>query len=250
MSKSEARVALVTGGTRGIGESISRGLARHGAKVVAVCASNLKHAQEFAAKVKDEDGVELDIRQANVGNPSDCQTLVDQVVADYGRIDYLVNNAGIVRDRTAIKMQLLDFDQVMKVNLYGPFFLAKAALPHMFDANFGRIVNISSFVGETGRVGQSNYAASKSGLFGLTKTLALETAGKGVTVNCVIPGAIETEMSGSLPPEILQSVIDMVPMKAMGTGDDIAEAVRFFCSDEAKYITGALLPVAGGLLMM
>ncbi|MBK7723098.1 MAG: 3-oxoacyl-ACP reductase FabG [Austwickia sp.] len=250
MSKIEARVALVTGGTRGIGESISRGLARDGAKVVAVCNSHRDHAMEFAEKVKAEEGYDIDIRQGNVGNPADCQRIVDEIAADYGRLDYLVNNAGIVRDRTAVKMQLLDFDQVMKVNLYGPFFMAKAALPHFFDAGFGRIVNISSFVGETGRVGQANYAASKSGLFGLTKTLALETAGKGITVNCVIPGAIETEMSGSLPPEILQAVIDMVPMKAMGTGDDIAAAVRFFCSDEAKYVTGALLPVAGGLLMM
>lgn len=250
MTKIEDRVALVTGGTRGIGESISRDLARFGAKVVAVCNSHRDHANEFAARVKAEEGLEIDIRQGNVGNPADCQRIVDEIETDYGRLDYLVNNAGIVRDRTALKMQLLDFDQVMKVNLYGPFFMAKAAIPHFLEDGFGRIVNISSFVAETGRIGQSNYAASKSGLFGLTKTLALEMAGKGITVNCVIPGAIETEMSGSLPPEILQTVIDMVPMKAMGTGEDIAAAVRYFCSDEAKYVTGALLPVAGGLLMM
>ena len=128
--------------------------------------------------------------------------------------------------------------------------MAKAALPHMIEKGFGRIVNVSSFVGETGRIGQSNYSASKAGLFGLTKTLALETATKGVTVNCIIPGAIETEMSGSLPAEILQAVIDMVPMKKMGQGEDIAEAVKYLVSEEAGYVTGALLPVAGGLLMM
>lgn len=250
MSENEARVALVTGGTRGIGSSISLVLARAGYKVVAVCNSHRSAADEFAAKAKSSEGLDIDVRQANVGNPADCETVINAVVNDYGRIDILVNNAGIVRDRSALKMQLLDFDQVMKVNLYGPFFMAKAALPHMIEKGFGRIVNVSSFVGETGRIGQSNYSASKAGLFGLTKTLALETATKGVTVNCIIPGAIETEMSGSLPAEILQAVIDMVPMKKMGQGEDIAEAVKYLVSEEAGYVTGALLPVAGGLLMM
>ncbi len=249
MSTNDTRVALVTGGTRGIGASISRRLAEDGAKVVAVFNSHAAEADEYAAHAHEEH-LDIEVRHANVANPSDCQTIVESVVRDHGRIDYLVNNAGIVRDRTAVKMQLLDWDQVIKTNLYGPFFLAKAALPHFIEQGFGRIVNISSFVGETGRVGQSNYAAAKSGLFGLTKTLALETAGKGVTVNCVIPGAIETEMSGKLPQEILQAVIDMVPMKKMGSPDDIASAVRYLCSDEAGYITGALLPVTGGLLMM
>ena len=162
-----------------------------------------------------------------------------------------ISVGGRVADRrTVLGSQLLDWDQVIKTNLYGPFFLAKAALPHFIEQGFGRIVNISSFVGETGRIGQSNYAASKAGLFGLTKTLALETAGKGITVNCVIPGAIETEMSRKLPAEILQTVIDMVPMKKMGSPEDIAEAVQFLCSDKAGYITGALIPVTGGLLMM
>ena len=250
MSNNEARVALVTGGTRGIGSSITLVLARAGYKVVAVCNSHRSAADAFAAEAKSGEGLEIDVRQANVANPADCESIVNSVIRDYGRLDILVNNAGIVRDRSALKMQLLDFDQVMKTNLYGPFFMAKAALPKMIEHGFGRIINISSFVGETGRIGQSNYSASKAGLFGLTKTLALETAQKGVTVNCVIPGAIETEMSGSLPAEILQAVIDMVPMKKMGQGEDIAEAVKSLASDEAGYVTGALLPVAGGLLMM
>ncbi|MCB1254715.1 MAG: 3-oxoacyl-ACP reductase FabG [Austwickia sp.] len=250
MSNNEARVALVTGGTRGIGSSITLVLARAGYKVVAVCNSHRSAADTFAAEAKSGEGLEIDVRQANVANPADCESIVNSVIRDYGRLDILVNNAGIVRDRSALKMQLLDFDQVMKTNLYGPFFMAKAALPKMIEHGFGRIINISSFVGETGRIGQSNYSASKAGLFGLTKTLALETAQKGVTVNCVIPGAIETEMSGSLPAEILQAVIDMVPMKKMGQGEDIAEAVKYLASDEAGYVTGALLPVAGGLLMM
>jgi NAD(P)-dependent dehydrogenase (short-subunit alcohol dehydrogenase family) len=249
MSTNDTRVALVTGGTRGIGASISRRLAQDGTKVIAVFNSHAAEANEYAAHASD-DHLDIEVRHANVANPTDCQTLVDSVVRDHGRLDWLVNNAGIVRDRTAIKMQLLDWDQVIKTNLYGPFFLAKAAIPHFTEAGFGRIINISSFVGETGRVGQANYAAAKSGLFGLTKTLALETAGKGITVNCIIPGAIETEMSGKLPAEILQAVIDMVPMKKMGSPDDIASAVHYLCSEEAGYITGALLPVTGGLLMM
>ncbi|MBL8929458.1 MAG: 3-oxoacyl-ACP reductase FabG [Kineosporiaceae bacterium] len=249
MSTTQTRVALVTGGTRGIGASISQVLAAGGAKVVAVYNSHAESAEDYAKKAA-ADGLDIEVRHANVANPTDCQSVVEAVIRDHGRLDHLVNNAGIVRDRTAIKMQLLDWDQVIKTNLYGPFFLAKAALPHFIEQGFGRIVNISSFVGETGRIGQSNYAASKAGLFGLTKTLALETAGKGITVNCVIPGAIETEMSRKLPAEILQTVIDMVPMKKMGSPEDIAEAVQFLCSDKAGYITGALIPVTGGLLMM
>jgi NAD(P)-dependent dehydrogenase (short-subunit alcohol dehydrogenase family) len=250
MSENEARVALVTGGTRGIGSSISLVLARAGYKVVAVCNSHRSEADAFAASAKSGEGLDIEVRQANVANPADCESVVNGVLRDHGRLDVLVNNAGIVRDRSALKMQLLDFDQVMKTNLYGPFFMAKAALPSMIEKGYGRIINISSFVGETGRIGQSNYSASKAGLFGLTKTLALETAQKGRHRELHHPGAIETEMSGSLPAEILQSVIDMVPMKKMGQGEDIAEAVKYLASAEAGYVTGALLPVAGGLLMM
>ncbi|PID54666.1 MAG: 3-oxoacyl-ACP reductase [Micrococcales bacterium] len=250
MSENETRVALVTGGTQGIGSGITRRLALDGAKVVTGCINPPSVVEPFVAKLKEEDGVEIDSRYANFANPADCQKIIDDIVRDYGRIDYLVNNAGIVRDRTALKMQLLDFDQVMKTNLYGPFFLIKAALPHFLEAGFGRVVNISSFVAETGRIGQSNYAAAKAGLIGMSKTLALETATKGVTVNCIIPGAIKTEMTAKLPEDILQAVIDTVPMGEMGTPEDIASGVAFFCRDDARYITGAVLPVTGGLLMM
>ncbi len=249
MSDNEARVALVTGGTRGIGSAISRCLAKEGAKVVAVYNSNTKAATAYSEAAKSE-GLEIDIRQANVANTSDCQTLVDSIFSDYGRIDWLVNNAGIVRDRTAVKMNQLDWDQVIKTNLSGPFWLAKAALPYMYEANYGRIVNISSFSGALGRVGQSNYAAAKSGLFGLTKTLALESAQKGVTVNCVIPGAVTTEMTAKLPQEIIDAVTETIPMRDWASGDDIADAVRYLCSDGARYVTGVLLPVTGGLLMI
>jgi NAD(P)-dependent dehydrogenase (short-subunit alcohol dehydrogenase family) len=141
---------------------------------------------------------------------------------------------------------MLDWEQVIRTNLSGPFFMSQAVLPHFLERGFGRIVNISSFVGQTGRFGQANYPAAKAGLFGLTKTLALETATKGITVNCVLPDAIKTDMASKIPEDILQAVIDTIPMHALGTPDDVAEAVRYLVSDEAHYLTGALVPVAVG----
>jgi acetoacetyl-CoA reductase len=249
MSGEQDRVAVVTGGTRGIGAAISARLARHGAKVAAVYNRNAEAADSFAKMASDE-GLTVSLHQANVGNPNDCRRVIDEVMNHYKRIDYLVNNAGIVRDRTALKLSMLDWEQVIRTNLSGPFFMSQAVLPIFLEREFGRIVNISSFVGQTGRFGQANYAAAKSGLFGLTKTLALETATKGITVNCVLPGAIKTEMLSKVPEDILQTVIDTIPMHALGTPDDVAEAVRYLVSDEAHYLTGALVPVAGGLLMI
>jgi acetoacetyl-CoA reductase len=243
------RVAIVTGGTRGIGAAISRDLAGDGATVAAVYNTNRKGAEQFLEQAL-ADGLPISLHQANVANPGDCQRVCDEVLLRYGRVDYLINNAGAVRDRTALKMQLLDWDQVIKTNLYGPFFMSKSVLGHMLDRGSGRIVNIGSFVARTGRIGQANYSAAKSGLFGLTRTLALETAQKGVTVNCVIPGAIETEMSTAIPEHILEAVLETVPMHEFGTPEDVAQAVRYLVSEEAHYLTGVFLPVAGGLVMM
>jgi len=249
MNDMNERVALVTGGTRGIGAAISTHLAQHGARIAAVYNRNAEAADAFAKEAGDK-GLSVSLHRADVGNFGDCQRVVHEVLHQYERIDYLVNNAGIVRDRTAIKLSMLDWEQVIRTNLSGPFFMSQAVLPHFLDRGFGRIVNISSFVGQTGRFGQANYAAAKAGLFGLTKTLALETATKGITVNCVLPGAIKTEMLSKIPEDILQTVIDAIPMHALGTPDDVAEAVRYLVSDEAHYLTGALVPVAGGLLMI
>jgi NAD(P)-dependent dehydrogenase (short-subunit alcohol dehydrogenase family) len=192
----------------------------------------------------------VSLHQADVGNPGDCQRVVHEVLRQYGRIDYLVNNAGVTHDRTAMKMSPLQWEQVIRVNLSGPFYMSQAVLPHFVEREFGRIVMISSYVGQSGRFGQANYAASKAGLFGLTKVLALETAAKGITVNCVVPGAIKTEMLDTIPEEILKAAIAQIPMHVMGAPDDVAEAVRYLVSDEAHYLTGVLLTVAGGLLMM
>jgi acetoacetyl-CoA reductase len=178
MNDTQDRIALVTGGTRGIGAAISTRLAQHGARVAAVYNRDAEAADAFA-KMASDNGLTVSLHQANVGNPGDCQRVVNEVLRHYGGIDYLVNNAGVVHDRTALKMSLLDWEQVIRVDLSGPFYMAKAVLPHFLERGFGRIVNISSIVGQTGRIGQANYSAAKAGLFGLTKTLALETATKG-----------------------------------------------------------------------
>ena len=249
MNHMNERVALVTGGTRGIGAAISTHLAQHGARIAAVYNRNIEAAESFA-KEAGNNGLSVSLHQADVGNPGNCQRVVHEVLRQYGRIDYLVNNAGVTHDRTAMKMSPLQWEQVIRVNLSGPFYMSQAVLPHFVEREFGRIVMISSYVGQVGRFGQANYAASKAGLFGLTKVLALETAAKGITVNCVVPGAIKTEMSAAVPEEILKAAVDQIPMHAMGMPDDVAEAVRYLLSDEAHYLTGVLLTVAGGLLMM
>jgi acetoacetyl-CoA reductase len=249
MNGTQDRVALVTGGTRGIGAAISTRLAETGARVAAVYNRNVRVADAFAKAASDK-GQAVSLHQANVGNPGDCQRVVHEVLRQYGRIDYLVNNAGAVHDRTALKMSALDWEQVIRVDLSGPFYMSQAVLGHFLEREFGRIVMISSYVGQVGRYGQANYAAAKAGLFGLTKTLALETATKGITVNCVVPGGIKTDMTAALPEEILKAAVDQIPMHALGTPDDVAEAVRYLVSDEAHYLTGVLVPVAGGLLMM
>ena len=249
MNDMNERVALVTGGTRGIGAAISTHLAQHGARIAAVYNRNAQAADAFAKEVSNK-GLSVSLHQADVGNPGDCQRVVHEVLRQYGRIDYLVNNAGVTNDRTAMKMSPLQWEQVIRVNLSGPFYMSQAVLPHFVEREFGRIVMISSYVGQSGRFGQANYAASKAGLFGLTKVLALETAAKGITVNCVVPGAIKTEMLDTIPEEILKAAIAQIPMHVMGAPDDVAEAVRYLVSDEAHYLTGVLLTVAGGLLMM
>jgi acetoacetyl-CoA reductase len=249
MNKTDNRVALVTGGTRGIGAAISRQLAQDGALVAAVYNRDVAAADAFAKALAD-DGLAVSLYQANVGNPGACQQATAQILREHGRIDYLINNAGAVHDRTALKMTMLQWERVIRTNLSGPFFMAQAVLPHMIERGSGRIVNISSFVGQTGRIGQANYSAAKAGLFGLTKTLALETADKGITVNCIVPGAIMTDMVAKLPANIIDAVTQTIPMGTLGKPEDIAAAVRYLVSDEAQYVTGALLPVTGGLLMM
>src|SRR6266508_1363863 len=240
----DRRVAIVTGGTRGIGAAITSSLARSGVHVAAGYSRNQSAAEELARKLSAE-GASVSVHQGDVGVPEDCQRVVGEVLAATGRIDYLVNNAGITLYKTVRKMTVEDWHAVLRINLSGTFYMCRAVLDRMLERQFGRIVNISSVVGQKGNVGQVNYAASKSGLFGLTRSLALEVARKGITVNCVAPGYIETEMAAAVPANIVEKIVAGIPVGRAGQGHDIARAVQFLVDDNADYITGSVISVNG-----
>ena len=184
-----------------------------------------------------------------MGVPGDCLRVIEEVLSLHGRVDVLVNNAGITVDKTVRRMTVEDWHAVLRVNLSGAFYMIQAVLEHMLERGFGRIINISSVVGETGAFGQANYAASKSGLFGLTKSLALETARKGITVNCVAPGYTDTDMIAAVPGNVLERYVSQIPVGRVGRPEEVARAVHFLAEDDASYITGAVIPVNGGLEM-
>jgi acetoacetyl-CoA reductase len=242
------RVAVVTGGARGIGWAITQALAAAGAHVAAGYHHDRSAAEKLQEEITDAGG-SMSIHEGNVGEPADCQRVVDDVLQGRGRIDFLVNNAGITVDKTVRKMSIDDWHAVLRINLSGPFYMTKAVLEHMLERGSGRIVNISSVIGQTGSIGQANYAASKSGLFGFSQSLALEMARKGITVNCVAPGFIETEMVAAVPKEILDKLVDTIPIGRLGQGAEVARVVKFLLEDESSYITGAVYTVNGGLEM-
>ena len=256
----EGRVALVTGGTRGIGEAISRRLASEGAIVGAGFSQNREKAEEVLEALRAT-GADASVHQGNVGDWEDCQRVVREVIEQHGRLDVLVNNAGITHDRPVWKMTVDDWHKVLRVNLSGAFYLSKPALEHMIDRGSGRIINISSIIGQMGNIGQANYAASKSGLFGLTMTLAREAAfalGKadklgaeevGLTVNAVAPGFIETDMVASIPDKVADRLRSQIPLARFGRPEEIARVVEFLASDESSYITGQVWAVNGGMEM-
>jgi acetoacetyl-CoA reductase/3-oxoacyl-[acyl-carrier protein] reductase len=254
------RVAFVTGGTRGIGAAISRSLASQGADVAAGYSGNTTAAEGFAA---DFAGTFPDrrvtVHRGDVGSAEDCRRCVAEVIDQHGRLDILVNNAGITVDRTVTKMTDDDWRRVVDVNLSGAFYLSQAALLHMLERGSGRIVMISSVIGETGGIGQVNYAAAKSGLFGLTKTLAREAAfhlqrsgksdGIGVTVNAVTPGYTATDMLDTVPEKVLDSLRAKIPLGRLGLPEEVARVVHFLAADGSAYITGQIWGVNGGLDM-
>jgi acetoacetyl-CoA reductase len=244
----EQRVAIVTGGARGIGAAITTALARGGVHVAAGYSSNSQAAEELAGKLGAE-GASVSVHKGNVGNPEDCSRVVAEVLQARGRVDYLINNAGVTVDKTMRKMTIEDWHAVLRINLSGSFYMAKSVLDHMLEREFGRIVNISSVIGQTGNIGQVNYAASKSGLFGMTQSMAREVARKGITVNCVAPGFIETEMVAAIPENVLEKIVDKVPVGRLGQAREIARAVQFLVDDDAGYITGSVISVNGGMDM-
>jgi NAD(P)-dependent dehydrogenase (short-subunit alcohol dehydrogenase family) len=245
---SDSRVALVTGGTRGIGKAITFALAESGVHVAASYLSNEAAAITARDKAVAEGG-SVSIHQMDVGDPDDCIRYVQEVIDRYGHVDYLINNAGINLDRTVRRMTVEEWHKVMRINISGCFYMVKAVVEHMIERKTGRVVNISSIIGETGNVGQANYATAKSGMFGLSKSLALELSHKGITVNCVAPGFISTEMLDSVPTEIIDQIVSRIPLGRLGRPEEVAFAVMNLLDDRAAYITGAVIPVNGGLDM-
>jgi acetoacetyl-CoA reductase len=244
----EGRVALVTGGTRGIGAAITTALVESGASVAAGYSRGRESAEKFVQQL-GEKGSRVSIHQGRVDDADDCNRVAREVMDRFGRVDYLVNNAGITVDKTVRKMSVEDWHQVLNVNLSGAFQMTKAVLEHMIERGSGRIVNISSVIGETGNIGQANYAASKAGLFGFTKSLALEMAQRGITVNCVAPGFIGTEMVAAIPEAALAKVVEKIPQRRLGKPEEVARVVRFLLEDDSSYITGAVYSINGGLDM-
>lgn len=238
------QVALVTGGGRGIGLGISERLAERGVTVAAGYSRGAEGAKAFADRYAG-----ATVHQGDIGSRDDCERVVGEVLDQHGRLDVLVNNAGINEDKTIAKMEPEEWERVIQVNLNGTFYLSRLAFHHMSERGSGRIISISSVIGERGNIGQANYAAAKSGLFGLTKSMALEGAPKGVTVNCVAPGYVETDMVAGVPEKVLDKIVSTIPMRRLGKPDEVARVVEFIADPDSDYITGQVYSVNGGLYM-
>lgn len=244
---SERRIALITGGSRGIGRAICIRLAQAGNDIV----FNYQSGAEAAAETKrlcEEYGVQVLAVQADVSKPEACEMLVKQA-AEFGggKIHVLVNNAGITRDNLLARIKDEDLDAVVNVNLKGPFYLMRAVSKLMLRQKYGRIINMSSVVGLKGNAGQANYAATKAAVIGMTKSLARELASRQITVNAVAPGMIETDMTGAIREEARQQILESIPFREMGSPADVANVVAFLAGDEARYITGQVIAVDGGM---
>ncbi|MGC1380413.1 MAG: 3-oxoacyl-ACP reductase [Candidatus Baltobacteraceae bacterium] len=243
------RVGIVTGGARGIGGAISTVLAQDGATVAVLGLPEDRTRTQSLRSHLNGASDRIHFYQSDVGIFEECQAAVAAVVRDHGRVDFLVNNAGITRDHTVRKMTVEEWQAVLQVNLSGPFFMIKAVLDTMVEQGFGRIVNVSSVVGESGNFGQANYAAAKAGLIGLTKTVALEVAKRGITVNAVAPGFIDTDMTKAMPVAAIESAIEQTPGRRLGRPDEVARVVRLLLDENAGYITGAVYNINGGWYM-
>ena len=246
---SDNKVALITGGSRGIGEKIAEKFATEGYNLVINYVSNIENVEELEARIKGNANIEILFVQADVTSFESCENMINKAIEKFGHIDVVVNNAGITKDGLLMRMKEEDFDKVINVNLKGTYNVTKNAIPHMMKQKYGRIVNISSVVGVSGNAGQANYAASKAGIIGFTKSVAKELASRNILANCVAPGFIKTHMTDVLSDSVKESINAQIPLKKMGTAEEVAKAVYYVGNEENTYITGQVLNVDGGMLM-
>lgn len=244
----ENKTAVVTGASRGIGLAVAKKLASQGANI-AILYVGKEEEGENAKKEVEALGVKVGLYYCDVSNFNESKEIVEKIIEEFGGIDILVNNAGIVRDKLVLKMEEADFDAVINVNLKGTFNMIKHTYTHFMKKRAGRIVNVASVVGINGNAGQANYSASKAGVIGLTKSVAKELAGRGVTANAVAPGYIITDMTNALSDKVKDAIEASIPMKKRGLPEDVANAISFLCSDDASYITGEVIRVDGGMAM-
>lgn len=244
----KGKIAIITGAGRGIGSAIALQFAEYGAKVVVNYRSSIAQVEKLIETIKNTGGEAIAV-QADISKDAEAKGLVEAAVKEFGRLDILVNNAGITKDNLMMRMSEEDFDAVIDTNLKGTFLCTKHASSIMLKQRSGKIINISSVVGITGNVGQANYAASKAGVIGLTKAAARELASRGICVNAVAPGFVDTDMTNQLPDKLKEASIANIPLRRFGTSGEIAGAVAFLASEAANYITGQVLQVDGGMVM-
>ena len=243
------KTALITGASRGIGKGIAEVFAKNGCNIAFTFASSVEKARAFEAELAAQYGVKVKGYQSNAGNFAQSESLATEVIAEFGKVDILINNAGITRDTLMLRMTESQWDEVMETNLKSAFNLTKAFLKHFLGNRSGSIINMSSVVGVTGNAGQANYAASKAGLIGFTKSIAKELGSRNIRCNAIAPGFIETEMTETLDENVKKGWLETIPLKRGGTTEDVANACVFLASDMSTYITGQTLSVCGGMLM-
>lgn len=242
------KVAVITGGTRGIGKQIAISLAKNGYDIATNYRTENDDLKNLVEQIK-EIGVKIFTYKCDVSDFSSSEEFIKNIISEFGKIDVLINNAGITKDGLLMRMKKEDFENVIDVNLVGTFNITRNVIPHMIKAKTGKIVNISSVVGVSGNAGQTNYSASKAGIIGFTKSLAKEVASRNITVNAVAPGFIQTQMTDVLKEEVKEEILKQIPLKRFGTTEDVANVVKFLVSEESTYITGQVINIDGGMLM-
>lgn len=242
------KVALVTGATRGIGKAIALELADQGYDIAINYRTANEELEDLKKKIESK-GVQCALVYGDVSKFEDCENIVKNVIEKLEKIDILVNNAGITKDGLILRMKKEDFEQVIDINLTGTFNMTRNVIPHMMKQRSGRIINMASVVGITGNAGQTNYAASKAGIIGFTKSLAKEVASRNILVNAIAPGFIETDMTNILSDQVKENILNQIPLKRMGTANEVAKLVKFLSSEDSKYITGQVINIDGGMVM-